>query len=273
MKRIKYNILQGIGLVMFLSGMTVMTQAAPKGVIVHNNTDSYLCVAFVKTKASLKGKLGLGTTKKYETLYETGSLIVQNRGIAPGQAVQFLGHERNIAEYDRVLWITSQENNCGQMVKLRGGDTIPAKGVVALEVGSKTNVVIVPAGKKYQLKSWTKKLDEELGKRRKATGEALKKAGLDWQSIKEASQAQWDKVSKAVKDAYAKLKKEASQAKRKVFGKSDKEIAAEVEGAPEVLGEGEEGGGEQPGLAMEGAGREGELFGFAAHGEEEPGAA
>jgi hypothetical protein len=259
MKNTKYN------LVLSLSAVAVATIMA-KDITVTNISNEPLCVAFVKTDApNIKGRV-MGDTARYTKLAKLGDNIqYKETTLVPGETFRFKAYPRDISKYDRTLWIiphSSTDDNCSGFANMQAGDTKPS-GAIPLEVGNKDRMFIVSvSGGKFALKSWTKQLEQQAVMLKGAVNKALKNSGMSWEEFKNSTKDSWARIKASFANAYNDAKRGAAKARRKVFGKSKAEIAGEVEG------EGEEGGGEQPGRPMEGAGREGEVYGFAAHGEE-----
>lgn len=187
--------------------------------IVHNNTDATICVVYVKTKS------GFGKNK-YLTLYDSERQADQ---IAPGGAAYLTPYGRSknlLAEFDRVLFVV-KENDCQKVLNLTA--TTRPQGATALEVAGKLEVVIVKQGNSFKLKTWNTSLQKEIDAKQAASREAARKAGFSFERFKEATATQWAEFKRRFAEAYKKVKAGAKDAKRSLFGKSEKEGQGEID--------------------------------------------
>ena len=160
-----------ITLIIILSFQSI--HAAPGKVIVHNGTDEIIVFAFLKTARA-------ANVERYEYMYKEPGWKIQIDWLFPGMSVALKGYEVSLLfKYDRTLWVA----NIQYLGSFKGLGEAPFKPEMAipLEVGGKTNVVIVSAGEgNYTLKPWTSALGKDLETRRSAMYEALRATGLTW---------------------------------------------------------------------------------------------
>ena len=212
----KYSIMRCLSMIGLFS-MSMKMYSAEEQINVHNGTDENICVAYVKTDFSAREFF---SKNRYQIMYDD-EYQIETKILPAGSATFFKSYERSASNYDRTLWVVSRgEDNCASLQSLiefgKGSKAYAA--ISALELGSKTDVVIVSAGTgKYKLKSWTDKLGEDLNKRKDAMMSALEASGLTWEDLSDASQEQWNKIKKAFNDFYKKVR---SKPQSKTSGKT-----------------------------------------------------